>query len=291
MLIKKSKIFFIFQMMVVISAILASIIFIIFSINYNFVDKEQLLYKHQIKKIKNSKYEILILGDSSGGNAISAEYYSKISSLKAGNLSLTGNLVEANVAVLEKINKENLKKVIIISDLDIWLRDQNDGYNFFLNEYENFDNFYHHYFKNLNLFRVVSISKRIVKKFFFGGETIYIYDDYIKQNKVQTIDEEYYLFSKNINENKFRYLKKIFSICNTNNIECIHANGPIIKRFCENKNFKSYLNEVYRNFDLNQIIYNKHVFCLENDEVGDSIGHVASGKKEEFTQKYFEILK
>ena len=60
-----------------------------------------------------------------------------------------------------------LKNVIIVSDLDIWMRSPRSGYKFFLTEYENYNNFFYHYYKNLNLLDISRITRMFIEKYFF----------------------------------------------------------------------------------------------------------------------------
>ncbi|MDA7481235.1 hypothetical protein N9A07_02005, partial [Candidatus Pelagibacter ubique] len=232
----------------------------------------------------------IILGDSTGGNAIDASYYSFLSKSNTGNLSLTGGLSEAGLAILENANKDKLKNIIIISDLDIWLRNPRSGYKFFIEEFENYNNFFYHYYKNLNLLDISRITRMFIEKYVLNREVISIEKDYIKQFDSKAEKKDYYLLIENIKYEKFNFLKDLFEYCEIKNLNCIHANGPIIKNFCENISFQPYLDMIYKQFDLLNINYTKKVFCLENDEYGDSISHVSPSKKKIFTKKYFEIL-
>ena len=129
-----------------------------------------------------------------------------------------------------------------------------------------------------------------LEKYVLNKEVISIENDYIKQFESKPENKDYYLLLENIKYEKFNFLRDIFEYCEIKNLNCVHANGPIIKNFCENISFQPYLDEIYKQFDLLNINYTKKVFCLENDEYGDSISHVNPSKKKIFTKKYFEIL-
>ena len=285
-----SKKFFIFQIYIILIIFLFTSIFIYISKKLNLNSLNQLLYNLQIDKIKSEKFETIILGDSTGGNAIDASYYSFLSKSNTGNLSLTGGLSEAGLAILENANKDKLKNIIIISDLDIWLRNPRSGYKFFIEEFENYNNFFYHYYKNLNLLDISRITRMFIEKYVLNKEVISIENDYIKQFESKPENKDYYLLLENIKYEKFNFLRDIFEYCEIKNLNCVHANGPIIKNFCENISFQPYLDVIYKQFDLLNINYTKEVFCLENDEYGDSISHVNPSKKKIFTKKYFEIL-
>jgi hypothetical protein len=284
------KKFFIFQIMLLIIIFIIVGLFIFFSKYHELNSLNQLLYNLQINKIKNQKFETIIIGDSTAGNAIDANYYSFLSSKKTGNLALTGSLSEAGLAILEKSSKEKLKNVIIMSDLDIWMRNPKSGYDFFIREYNNYDNFFYHYYKNLNLSDIIRISRMYLEKFIIKKKIISIHNDYIKQDIRIKNNIKYNFYSENLKVDKFKFIKKIFEYCKKEGIYCTHVNGPIIKRFCNNQNFKSYVNSIYKQFDLIKINYKKTILCLEDDEYGDDKSHIAPHKKILFTKKYFDIL-
>lgn len=285
-----NKKFFIFQLLIIIFIFFVSGLFIYISKALNLNSLNQLLYNLQIEKIKNNEFETIILGDSTGGNGIDAEYYTYLSNSKTANLSLTGGLSEAALAILEKTKKDKLKNVIIVSDLDIWMRSPRSGYKFFLTEYENYNNFFYHYYKNLNLLDISRITRMFIEKYFLNKEIISVYKDYIKQQNIIAEDKKYYLYKSKLNYKKFKFLAEIFEYCKDQNLNCVHANGPIINSFCKNSNFNVYLREVYKQFDLININYNENVFCLKEGEYGDSISHVSPSMKQIYTKKYFEIL-
>ena len=84
---------------------------------------------YQLEKINSSNFSninTIIIGDSSGGNAIDSKLFSELSGLNTKNICLTGSWgLVGSLGILKKsIEKnENIKNIIIIHTLDIWERE------------------------------------------------------------------------------------------------------------------------------------------------------------------------
>ena len=81
--------------------------------------------KYQITKIEKSSGDIqtILLGDSSGGNSVVANYFEKYSGKRTESFYLTGSYgIIGSYGMLKKVYIKNnqLKNVIIIHTQDIW---------------------------------------------------------------------------------------------------------------------------------------------------------------------------
>lgn len=111
-------------------AIISTIILLSFILNRaDFITNgNDTIRQYQLSKIDNNNFRnvsTIIVGDSSAGNAINAQYFSKLSNQKTLNLSLTGSWgIAGSLGIIKSAynNNKNLKNIIIIQTLDIWPR-------------------------------------------------------------------------------------------------------------------------------------------------------------------------
>jgi len=265
------------------------------------------LIKHyQLSKIEQKNFrnvETIIIGDSSGGNAIDALYFNKLSKSNTRNLCLTGSWgLVGSLGILKKsyqVNSE-LKNIIIIHTLDIWNRP---------------------YAKEsiLELSTVGDTIKKIGLKpllgYLFNPKEILWNLDYLKSRLFKiplssSIDKGYdYIHQKTkkfsnhkknisdttlntltISKSKLLELQQLQSFCNNNNLNCILMNGPIHSKVANNsKKYIQNLQTILHN--KNKIIYIDKIFEYPNSYIGDSYDHIDTTYKKQVTYDYYSQLK
>ena len=98
--------------------------FILNRINLSLTDND-IIKNYQINKVNQNNFSstnILFVGDSSCGNAINAEYFTKLSHQKTSNLALTGSWgILGSLGMIKKAKNKNIiiKNIIIIQTLYI----------------------------------------------------------------------------------------------------------------------------------------------------------------------------
>ena len=259
---------------------------------------------YQLSKINDSDFNdvsTVIIGDSSGGNAIDAKYFSKLTKHKTKNLSLTGSWgVSGSLGMLKRAytKNPNIKNVIIIHGLDVWSRNSSKEsiLEFFslseIIDEINISSLFSYYF---NPKEVLWNSRYFIKKMLnlnASGWEIDLQYDYIQQknkrysNNGKNINNESSLNSVKLSNDKRKELNMFQNFCHKNNLNCIFANGPIHQTTSNNSIlFYNYLrSNIYNAFT---ITYIDKIFEYDNYKMGDSKDHIDVKYKDSTTYDYF----
>ena len=236
------------------------------------------LYKNHINKISNEQFTTVIFGDSSAGNSINSNLWEKLGKEKTLNLALWGTInFKGHLYLIEQIDLKKIKKIIIITGIDVWMRDS---------EVSSIEvNNLKKYKKNEKFF--FPDIKRI-QNIFFGKKII---DNYVEQdNKKVSLNYYKQLDPNKIDEDNLYNLKKIFKICETNKINCTHINGPISSKMCQTEEIRNYLYKIFKYFEKNRINHKKDIICIANDDLGDSWDHPKPSSKKKYTKIFFKLI-
>ena len=246
-----------------------------------------LLLENRIVKINNSKnVKTIFFGDSSLGNAIDEDLFSKISGKQTINLALSGSYSFGGAyGLLENFKKDGVENIYIMSSLHIWRRSpSNAAYNKVKSQKNIF-------LKEINYIKMNLNPKSIKKKFNylrnkqnFNNDTFE--NDYIKQSESNFIITKFY----SVNKKKIYFLKKIFEFCKLNNINCKHYHGPIVQFHCENEESIDYINNVNKLLETEKIQFQKNLNCMEDYKLGDGDDHIAPKYKKDFTKIFYNQL-
>jgi hypothetical protein len=253
----------------------------------------QYLYDYQLNKTKkNTIYSNLLIGDSSLGNAIDSDEFSRLSSQPTINSALTGFYGYAGsyniLKTTHKLHPE-LKNVVIMQTLEMQTRKVSmAGYVRTVNSISDFTelelNDKVHFLKNY-----ISYIKSIPVQFPRNKESL-IYNDYIKQNRIHEPDKIQKPFDKNnINPKKNKFLMKIIDYCSKNNINFIYAHGPIYQEKLEIS--RSYVIAVNKNLAHTGITLIRTPIGIQRNHLGDNIDHINPLYKKEYTSMYYELIK
>lgn len=266
---------------------------------------------YQFKKIERySNVDTVIIGDSSSGNAIDANYFSLLSNKKTINLSLVGSFgIEGSLNMLKKVKKKlpNIKNVLIVHTLDIWTRDfSRDGY------FSTIDNLMQlnkvsYLFKNVYLEYFIYVTNPkvmywLLRDFirYLNSKNYYSIDtknDYLRQDektfangKKKASFKNVLLLKEDIKKNKKEMYLLLDEYCKTNNLNCIYAHGPIHNNVYEQS--QDYIKEIntFLIEKSNNVHVKKKVFHYETKNMGDSLDHVDVKMKKHSTQKYFDLF-
>lgn len=298
----KAKVFINLFLLTILTILIISLLLKIF------VEKtsdNNLIKNYQIEKINSIEFKninTIFVGDSSGGNAINAQYFDKLSGLSSANLSLTGSWgIIGSLGIIEKAYEKNpsLKNIVIIQTLSIWDRKFPTESIFKLFKMEDF-------LKYLNIreifayyFNPKEIRWNLISLFNtkYNSEKIDLQFDYLLQNKnkysngKKEITKDLSLNHLILSESKKNELKELEKFCLDNSINCIFLNGPIHRdllnnstKFIEHKN-----NVIDKQFSY--IKYFPNILSYENHEMGDSPDHIDTKIKNNSTLDYYDLIK
>ena len=272
------------------------------------ISDNDVIKHYQLKKINSSKLSninTIIIGDSSGGNAIDAELFSQLSGLNSENLCLTGSWgLVGSLGILKKSleNNPNIKNVIIIHTLDIWKREFSKES--ILELFSLSDIYENEYVDNNAIFGFLFNPKEIFWHLklwmnFLSNQNTTIIDyknDYIKQSESKFSNsknktKEGFIFShQEILEDKILELNYLQNYCISEKLNCIFVHGPIHEQVF--KNSSQYINYLNTNLEkLIKIKYYLNIFSYPNSKMGDSNDHIDVEFKKESTLDYFNLIK
>jgi hypothetical protein len=272
-----------------------------FSLNGN-----DILRQYQLSKIESDAFEnisTIIIGDSSGGNAIDANYFTELSNSQTTNLCLTGSWgIIGSLGILKKSLEHNhkIKNVIIIQTLDIWGRSYPKEAVLELFNLKdalqelNLKTLVEYY---INPKEILWHLKHLNKKMFsldLSSEIDYK-NDYVIQKKKKYSNNTQQLSAISfdnikLHNDKLKELELLQNFCNTHSLNCVFTHGPIHASIANNSGqYLSYLNQ-----ELNKHFKIKHsdkVLKYPNSYIGDSPDHIDIRYKKEVTSDYFDVLK
>ncbi len=267
---------------------------------------DDVLRKYQLAKLSSEQnIEVLIVGDSSAGNGIDAEFFSQLSSRKTINVALTGGagiLSSYNMVRHALKTQPKLKTVILVTTLDIWRRPFSiNGYIETLGDLSSAE------------ISGVSPSARTISKaqFTYNPKEVYWYlrylyvgvigpqeivHDYMRQdtstyaNRGRTFDRDVSL-SSIVNPQKVAELQKFGELCEETKLNCIFMHGPIHEAWFNNSSDElALISAKLAEHIPASIHFVPTYFVYPNEMMGDSKDHVDGAYKRESTLKYYAEL-
>lgn len=254
------------------------------------------LFDYQIRKLeKGSPIDVLLVGDSSLGNAIDAASWQARLEREVVSVALTGVYGYAgSLQMLRRAHKNRgVKTAIIMQSVDMMARPiSHEGILFSSQSITDVLDLPPDEILPWLVSSQISISmlKRLVAGAAINTEEIR-HADYIPQGPTLTSRADFDpknakgLTVDRVNTQKVLYLRKIRDYCTAEGIECIYAHGPVLDSICESS--ARYLAKA------NQMIaaVGFHILpgspiCLRALEMGDSTDHVAPGFKAIISERY-----
>jgi len=253
----------------------------------------QYLYQYQLHKLeKDMSYSNLLIGDSSLGNAIDSDEFSRLSSQATINCALNGLYGYAGsyniLKVAHKLHPE-LKNIIIMQTIDMqtrkvsmagYVRTVNSASDFTELELEDKINFLKEY---------ISYVRSIPLKFPAKKNNL-INNDYIKQigifkpRKIQQSFDE-----NNIDPQKNKFLVKIINYCSKHNLNLIYVHGPIYEKKLEAS--KTYVVTINKSLSYTGITLIGTPIGIKKKHLGNNEDHVDPRYKKEYTSMHYELIK
>lgn len=284
---------------------------ILAGINFRFLFYEsifsyQKLYRYQLKKIQinqiNTSSEILFVGDSSLGNAVDANLFTKLSHRKTLNLALTGSYGYAGSFNMVRRALQDLKihQVFVVHTLDILQRPTSyEGYLYTM--------LYPNDISHLTTGEVFNLGNSFLNIIFSGSNLEKIWNSYQSKNVSDSIREDLkandYVVQNSkkkaslhldpiqgsLNKDEFRFLVKLNNLCKKSKVKLIYVHGPIA--MVVRQSSQSYIQEVNQELAKRGISYIPDVIEIKPQNLGDEIDHVAPKAKPIYTHRYFQLLK
>jgi len=232
---------------------------------------------NKLEKYKGNRFNVIYIGDSSGGNCMETE------NTKNLNLCLSGSFTYLSQIEFVKIIDRyiNYDTILVINTIDIPTRHENRDMVNMLNLFST--NFVkevfatvklRHYFKN-------AFKNRFNNSHIFGNVKD---EDYISSTR--KIQKDSNLFNLTINSNQIKNIKKLNDFLSKNNREYFFVFGPSLpynpeyfEEICslfKNQNIRHKLNEPY---------------SLNFSNVGDSEDHIHPDSSWNSTRYYMSLIR
>lgn len=263
--------------------------------NYSY---NRVLFNYQLGKLTQAKdTQVVLIGDSSLGNAIDANYFSHLTGLPTLNLALTRlhgyagsyNMLKHTINNCPKLHTAVLVQTIDMLSYPIYYKGYTDT-SPKLSELFKFE--FSHQKKIITQYLTIKNQLNTKLQMELGLQkldTDIIRNDYIKQGKkINTKNINTQLDTSSINLNKLYFLKKIKKLCFHNNIQLLYIAGPVFKDRYEQS--EDYVNKTFYLINQQHISTISELVLMANSEIGDSPNHVKPEYKKKFTEKYANIL-
>jgi hypothetical protein len=256
------------------------------------------LLNYQKEKLENiHTVDIAILGDSSGGNAINSSRFADALNLKTVSLSLTGNFgYIGDLEIVERLVEKGVKTIMIFHTPFMLTGESVDRkkLKLFINPG------YISILSNLKILLSTDIVLNSIKQTInptqkYTENEIKKYD-YIPQKRDKVSKDflkslNIVMYERDINFNHINVLSSISKLCNDNAINCIYVYAPIHESFCKNKDNYPYLiksNDLIAGSGMDLL---DDLYCIPDEEIGDSIDHIAYKYKNKSTDFYIQKYK
>ncbi len=260
-----------------------------------------LLIDYQVSKLYSANnFELVVVGDSSAGNAINATYMSKLTEMETVNVSLTGGagFVGTYNMIRHAINTQpNLKGVVIVQTLDIWRRGFAEK-SYLSTLYDlpplKFEGILSEK-GELAQFNPSEIYWFLRYKLRGVNQGVGIENDYIAQRDARYSNEGISLdndegLSSFISDEKIQMLKLIGSLCEKNSLTCLYLHGPIHDGFYQNS--KEVVVDINKKLEKSMSVkVYKDLFIYPGNKMGDSTDHIDPQYKDAVTEDYFRVIK
>ncbi|MBN1328597.1 MAG: hypothetical protein JXA54_03900 [Candidatus Heimdallarchaeota archaeon] len=249
------------------------------------------LVRFQKNKIDTQdSISILFIGDSSLGNSINAQLFTKLTKQTTSNCALSGRFGYAGTYNMLKYayhKHKELKNVVVMQIVDIQSGEVRcDGYVRSMNSLFDF-------IESLwdTKFAIITDCLNFIYSCKFHSPYILtIENDYPKQtSKLENISPYKLEPDSIISDSKMFYLKKIKDFCNKNKLNLIYTHGPKFKGILNMS--EEYIKKANNNInELNVNLISTNI-PFAKSEIGDDENHISPIEKDKFTTIYYNTIK
>lgn len=256
------------------------------------------LFQYQLSKLQSQRHaDIVFVGDSSLGNAIDAEYFSKQTGMFAVNLALTGAYgYGGSYNMLRRaLDRWHPRVVVIMQTPDMMTRSQvHEG---FIHTAITAEDIFTAPLKEVltvlgNVDMIISMVRRTLKAYVPTNSRIV--GDYILQSaplssQVKRAAVSGKERSSDLDQAQLYYLSKIAQICHDSGIKCMYAHGPWLEGLCNRS--RQYLTAASSAISqTGMIMLLGTPVCVPEQDIGDSLDHIHPARKRDYSDIYLGKL-
>lgn len=255
------------------------------------------IYNFQIAKLEHARAEQLFIGDSSLGNSVNAQLWTKLSGEQTLNLALTGAFgYEGSYWMLQRALSAGIRPKIVYlmqtSDM-LTRRPVDEELLAEISDARGSARLAAWWRSRMNL-QELSSAFDFIREYFDEShrnqENFNIVNDYMEQHaRVDLAKIPSALSQGEINAMKPAYLKKIASLCSSEGIRCIYIHGPLAEPTCKNSaQYFQAADKIIRDSGL--LLLSPQPMCISIEQLGDAVDHVAPAEKDNFTSALFDLM-
>lgn len=261
---------------------------------------DQALLDYQRSKLGGTnRYDTLLLGDSSLGNAINAPLFSELTGTRAVNLALNGNYAFAGArSLLQRAAHAGhpVTNVILMHTVATWIREvEFEGYLRTLDSVEMTGGGWREDARLLRQAFVLFWNLKTYRDFFraLKGDRNHrpqnIFDhDYVRQGPPYDFRRRQQFDVSKINPEKLLFLRALKEAAEAGHYNLIYVHGPIVEDYADRADYYAEVNRLLLGLGLNAVT---NVTVMTRVQMGDSDDHVGLAAKDDFTRRYAELLK
>lgn len=267
--------------------------------------QDRVLLDYQLAKLSKPTASTIFIGDSSLGNSIDADVWSKLSGESAANLALTGSYGYAGSYNMLRRSLRNgtPRNVVIMQAADMMGRTVSEiGYDLTVGGEDHawFSSYAASWRLSMNMDELDLALRWLGDVLLHPARltapppaSVELAHDYMQQGQPVHIPKNVkaLLYYPNLIQlEKKKYLRLLMQICRANNLNCIYVHGPLAAPLCDMSD--PYFQKVAEVMHDERVrLVSIHPLCIQQSKLGDSRDHVKTEYKAEFTQKYFNELR
>ncbi len=256
------------------------------------------IYEYQRAKVDPQQtIDIAFVGDSSLGNAIDAALFTQLSGQTTVNLALNGSYGSGGAYnMARKVLEHHVPRLIIVmQSIDIGRR--KEAFAGFYFSAEPAQLLTTSPVRVLELYFSLKTARRVVEhvwKFGLTAQATTFDGDYIQQGPADPSPEQEVaknpLRTNMIAQAQIDYIGKLAQLCASHDAQCVYVYGPIFEGYCAQA--QDYIDNMTAQIEAAGLDVVKGTpLCITPADVGDSVDHIRPGLKQEYTRRYFELLR
>ncbi len=257
------------------------------------------LLDYQLDKLEKAPpVDLLLVGDSSLGNAVDARAWSQALQSSVLSVALTGTYGYGGSynMIRRALRRHPVKTIVVFNTVKLMLRpDAGQGALFAAENFPDFD-----IVPPGAIFSLVSLATPInILSSFFAGRAdkvaSYTASDYVPQGRalpefMQQPPTPPPLDPSGILRDHWPFLSAIGRLCQERKLQCLYVHGPLGERECgQSDGYLSAVNDIVRAAGLKPI--DGTPVCMPWPETGDAEDHVHPKAKALYSARYLALVK
>ncbi len=261
--------------------------------------KEAQLLRYQLAKLAAApRVDVLLLGDSTLGNAVDARDWSRESDRKVLSLALTGDYgYGGSLNMLRRVLRHHRPQLVVVFQSPEMMR-RHIAYDGLMYTAETLGDI-----RGIPPWRLLGplatwdiplnmLANGLAPR---GPDPDLVTDDYVPQQsdpakaRANVLRDARFLKPAMVHPERATYLREIGALCARERIVCLYAHGPYVEPECSSiEPYLQKVNALIRASGL--IVVPGTPVCMPLDDAGDAADHVAPALKQRYSEIYLSLV-